>query len=118
MRISPHHFFEVSYVDGCHGDNGLCGSTVYGDLAAGDHLGLFGWLPYTLGHGLRQAELGLLILLLPDLTRLLFSCKWKSYKVSILCYISFNLNRFYVVSIRWNRLGETIPTNAHNIGIG
>ena len=25
---------------------------------------------------------------------------------------------YHAVIIRWNRLGETIPTNGHNIGIG
>ena len=44
-----------------------------------------------------------------DLYCIQFTC-------SVIFY--FNLNISYVVTIRWNRLFETILTDGHNIGFG
>ena len=43
-------------------------------------------------------------------TDILFCC------VFIKCKLSYFSTKSYVVTIRWNRLVETIPTNGHNIG--
>jgi len=38
-------------------------------------------------------------------------------KINIFCEISLISTKPYGVTIRWNRLGETIPTNGYSIGI-